>query len=135
MKKFLLSSYAVAVLAAGPAVAADLAVKAPVYKASPAAPVFSWTGFYIGVNPGFASSRTKITDADGWWAGSPLHEYTNWGFAGGGQIGFNYQTGGLVYGIEADLDWLGTKKTYGFDYDCHDQGTPGNTGIMPCVNI
>jgi outer membrane immunogenic protein len=34
------------------------------------------------------------------------------GFAGGGIVGFNLQAGSLVYGIEADLSWLGNKSAY-----------------------
>ena len=53
MKRFLLATVALAALSA-PAAAADLATKYPV-KAIPA-PVFSWTGFYIGANVGLRMS-------------------------------------------------------------------------------
>ena len=48
MKKLALTAVAIFALFAGSASAADMAVKAqPV-----AVPVFSWTGFYVGVNAG-----------------------------------------------------------------------------------
>ena len=47
MRKFLIGCIALTTLIAGPALAADLPVKAPAYKAPPVA-VFSWTGFYVG---------------------------------------------------------------------------------------
>lgn len=101
MKKFLLSSVAaLGLVAAGAASAADLPsrkgpVVAPVY-----APVFTWTGFYVGANAGYGwgnvnagtvfNNRTvNIDDLDG--------------FVGGGQVGYNYQMGQFVVGLEADI--------------------------------
>jgi opacity protein-like surface antigen len=54
MKKLLLASAALAALIAGPAVAADMPVK--VYKP---APVYSWTGCYIGGNGGWTYARSE----------------------------------------------------------------------------
>ena len=101
MKNYLLSGVAaLGLLAAGAASAADLParkgpVMAPVY-----APVFTWTGFYVGANAGygwgnvnagttFATRTVTIGDTDG--------------FVGGGQIGYNYQMGQFVLGLEADI--------------------------------
>ncbi|HSV23009.1 MAG TPA: hypothetical protein VLJ17_08270, partial [Xanthobacteraceae bacterium] len=42
--------------------AADLPVKAPVYKAPIAVPVYNWTGFYVGANIGGAWSNITLTD-------------------------------------------------------------------------
>jgi outer membrane immunogenic protein len=47
MKKLLLISASCVALASGSAIAADIPVKAPVYKAPPA-PTYNWTGFYVG---------------------------------------------------------------------------------------
>ena len=46
--------------AAGPAVAADMSVRAPVYKAAPPAVVtaYNWTGCYVGAQAGYAWGRT-----------------------------------------------------------------------------
>src|ERR1700741_1060191 len=60
MRKLLLVSAALAALVGSPARAADMA--APVYKAPPApAPIFSWTGFYIGLNGGYGWGHDPVT--------------------------------------------------------------------------
>ena len=59
MKKFMVGSIAFAAVAAGPAMAADLAVKRPVYRAPPPVAVFTWTGCYIGAHGGFGWGRDK----------------------------------------------------------------------------
>jgi outer membrane immunogenic protein len=91
MKKFLLSSAAAAALVlTAPAFAADMATRAPVYKAPYAAPLFNWTGVYIGGHGGY-----------GWGDASGLN--TSGGF-GGGQIGANWQVApNWVWGVEADV--------------------------------
>jgi outer membrane immunogenic protein len=66
--------------------AADLAVKAPPMLAAP----FSWTGVYLGVHGGYGWTTTDGLKANG-------------GFGPGGQIGYNFQTGNFVFGIEADI--------------------------------
>src|SRR5215831_4735448 len=48
MKKILLATVALSTLIAAPAMAADLAVKAPMYKAPPPVYFYSWTGCYVG---------------------------------------------------------------------------------------
>ena len=62
MRKFLLAGTAVAVvMAAGSAGAADLS--RPVYKAAPPPiPVFSWTGWYVGVHVGGAWGTKEWQD-------------------------------------------------------------------------
>jgi outer membrane immunogenic protein len=90
MKKFLLSGVALAVLVATPALAADMATRGPVYKAPAAAPLFNWTGFYVGAHAGYGWGETTFVDTDGWF--------------GGGQLGVNYQFApNWVWGVEADL--------------------------------
>ena len=76
-------------LFAGPAFAADVGTKAPAYRAPPLAPVFSWTGLYVGVHGGYGSSDSQGLDLKG-------------GF-GGGQVGYNYQINNFVWGIEGDI--------------------------------
>jgi outer membrane immunogenic protein len=94
----------ISLLLAGPAFAADLAVKAPVYKAPPPAPVYNWTGFYFGANGGYGWSPYSNQLAD------PTNTFPFGGLApkggfGGGQIGANWQwpTTQIVLGIEADI--------------------------------
>ncbi|HEY1945057.1 MAG TPA: outer membrane protein [Roseiarcus sp.] len=93
MKKFLLAALLAGV--ATSAFAADL----PTRKAPPAPapvympPVFTWTGFYVGVNGGgaFANGGRDFGDPDGGEVG--------------GTVGYNYQLGQIVLGVEADWDW------------------------------
>ncbi|RTE92573.1 MULTISPECIES: outer membrane protein [Bradyrhizobium] len=92
MKKALLASACLFALAA-PASAADLAArpytKAPV---APLASVYNWTGFYLGIVGGGA------------WEASSGDPKMQGGFVGG-TAGYNWQTGNVVFGIEADGAW------------------------------
>jgi outer membrane immunogenic protein len=120
MKK-LATAIATSALIATPAFAADMAVKAP----PPApAPVYSWTGFYLGGNIGASFGRAKtdfnadpftITFAGssgslGGFAGSAITEPS--GFIGGGQIGYNWQLSAIwVAGLEADFQGADEKDS------------------------
>src|SRR4051812_19165961 len=79
------------------ATAADMPVKAP-----PApAPVYTWTGCYIGGNIGWAKVSTHFDDSvlgdDGRLSRS--------GFAGGGQFGCDYQfASNWVFGVQGMID-------------------------------
>ncbi|WP_298243638.1 outer membrane protein [uncultured Bradyrhizobium sp.] len=92
MKKVLLASACLFALAA-PASAADLAArpytKAPV---APMASVYNWTGFYLGIVGGGA------------WEASSGDPKMQGGFVGG-TAGYNWQTGNVVFGLEADGAW------------------------------
>jgi outer membrane immunogenic protein len=68
----------------------------------PAPPPFSWTGFYIGGNVGAAWTHAEVQDIFGNSFSNSQHAV----FAGGGQVGANYQWNWLVVGVEADFDWL-----------------------------
>jgi outer membrane immunogenic protein len=99
------------------AVAADMPVKAPLYKS--AAPLQNWTGFFIGANAGAGWSResyatvpggTLITDpfdgSLGWF--QSFTGSSTAGVSGGGQAGFNWQTSNtLVLGVETDIQYYG----------------------------
>jgi outer membrane immunogenic protein len=103
-----------ALLASMAARAADLPpAPAPMPRAPaayiPAPPPFSWTGFYIGGNVGVGWPSGSITDSFG-------GNYNTGGsavFAGGGQVGGNYQFGSFVAGVEADFEWLANNKNSG----------------------
>lgn len=100
MNKFSIAAGAGLALIASAAVAADLPRRtAPVAPAFTAAPVFTWTGFYAGVNAGYGFGNPK-------GAGSAVWDNTN-GFVGGGQIGYNQQFNQFVLGIETDLQGTG----------------------------
>lgn len=82
------------------AVAADL--RRPVYKAPPLlapAPVYSWTGFYVGGHAGYGWSNFSGDDPAG---GEPAKAK---GWLGGVTVGYNYQINAFVIGIEGDYSW------------------------------
>ncbi|WP_027575347.1 outer membrane protein [Bradyrhizobium sp. WSM1743] len=97
MKKVLLASACLFALAA-PASAADLAArpytKAPV---APIAAVYNWTGFYLGIVGGGAWQNASDIKMKG-------------GFVGG-TAGYNWQTGNIVFGVEADGAWADASDT------------------------
>jgi outer membrane immunogenic protein len=73
------------------------------------APATNWTGFYIGAHAGYGLSRIPgVYDEagdNGAFAINPK------GFVGGGQIGYNWQSGVWVYGVEADGTWGAMKRS------------------------
>lgn len=118
MKRLLLSSVALAGLTVG-AMAADLpSRRAPAPFV--AVPVFTWTGFYVGVNAGYGFSDRNNFGTINLPAGSVVNSAgTNGvltlnnagrgnrdGFIGGGQVGYNYQIGSFVVGLEADAQYI-----------------------------
>jgi outer membrane immunogenic protein len=67
----------------------------------PPAPVYNWSGFYLGANVGLGFGRSltnfsAITNSESQYLG-------NLGVLGGGQIGYNIQWDKLVVGAEADI--------------------------------
>ncbi len=102
MKKLLAAAVAAAALSAAPALAIDMPVKAPVYKAAPA-PMFNWTGFYVGGHVGYGWAFPEITESTtGTPVGNPPRPR---GILGGAQLGYNWQAGNWVYGLESDITW------------------------------
>ena len=98
MNKLAIAALALSAFAA-PAFAADLAVKAP----RVVAPVWSWNGWYGGFNVG--GSFGKASDSVS-FAGVPLATAGSQdlnGVIGGGQIGYNWQSGTWLFGLEADI--------------------------------
>jgi len=79
--------------------AADLAQRFT--KAAPLASVYSWTGFYIGGNVGGGMASSRFDDPC-WYCSSATP--TRGFFTGGAQIGYNYQLGAGLVGIEADVN-------------------------------
>lgn len=109
MKKLLLGIAGVIALVA-PASAADLAARP--YAKAPAmiAAVYDWSGFYIGANGGWGSSRKcwdNVTGAGVLIANEGCHNAT--GGVAGGQIGYRWQTGAFVFGVDGQGDWANLK--------------------------
>jgi len=122
MKKLLLASSAL--VFGGQVFAADLParmpLKAPVTTAVPS----SWTGFYFGGHVGGAWGTHDYSGGPaGDWAlssGTTTFAFLqanetpalkSKGFIGGGQFGYNYQSGNIVWGLEADGTWLSLKSS------------------------
>jgi outer membrane immunogenic protein len=117
MKKHLLAATALAGLLAAPtAFAADLPARTYTPPPAPVAavPIFTWTGFYIGLNAGYG---WNVNDSAVTVPGVGLVDVTgDDGFVGGGQVGYNYQIGSFVLGLEADLQYadLGNERDVTF---------------------
>jgi outer membrane immunogenic protein len=114
MRKTLLASASALVLSSSIALSADMAVKAPP-KLAPVAPP-SWTGFYAGLNAGYAWGNSDPSLIGSVTGLALLFNGTNGlpglkpsGFIGGGQAGYNWQTGQFVWGGEVDFDGLDAK--------------------------
>jgi outer membrane immunogenic protein len=90
-----------AMMASAPrADAADLSL-APLYKAPPpeVAPIYNWTGFYLGANGGGGWGHS-------FWNANATGINPSGGQAGG-TLGYNRQLGNVVFGVEGDVDWSG----------------------------
>ncbi len=73
-------------------------------------PAFSWSGFYVGGNLGGAWTNNSITDN---LHGLSFSNGNNAVFVAGGQVGFNYQAGNFVFGVEGDFDWAANNNNNG----------------------
>jgi outer membrane immunogenic protein len=114
--------------------AADMAMPATPAKAA-AAPVYQWTGCYVGLNGGGGAIGTNFNtsvDPGTYLGAADAAEVTNDGsgshdnsnFLGGGQAGCNWQTGTFVAGLEADFDYFhGTTNFY------------NNTNTLPTLGL
>ena len=86
-------------------------------------PTCNWSGYYVGVNAATSighdrAYETVALNPAGGGAGinNPLtdvwHTELPIGFMAGGQAGFNWQTGNLVFGGEADWNWSGQRDLF-----------------------
>lgn len=113
VKRLAISAVAAA-LSATTTYAADLPRRAvpPAPVAAPL-PTFTWSGLYAGVNAGFAQGRDTLKDLGSSDVASALGadkiNLKDQGFAGGGQVGYNYQLtpgNGVVVGVEGDAQYV-----------------------------
>jgi outer membrane immunogenic protein len=80
-----------------------------------------WSGLYYGINAGYSYNTLTVNDRD-YFDGLGDNSTRSNGAVLGGQVGYNWQTGALVYGVEADVDGLTNSKTdnnddsRGYDY-------------------
>jgi outer membrane immunogenic protein len=101
MKRAIVIALGLIGLAATSASAADLGRRMPTKAPVMVEPTFNWTGFYLGVNGGVGWARSSHTDAFGLSTGN----FNQNGGMIGGTIGYNWQSGPVVFGVEGDLDW------------------------------
>jgi outer membrane immunogenic protein len=129
MRHLLLAGIGAGLLAVGPVMAADMPVKA----LPPAAPIYSWTGFYFGGTAGvaFAEPRPRTLvffSPTGYFAlssttaidSASTQNISTSRFTGSVEAGFNYQVGNVVYGLEADYQFL------------HLNGSKTGSSLYPC---
>ena len=104
MKKILLASVGLLALGVASASAADIQrrqampAKAPVYVT----PVYNWTGPYVGIQGGYGWGTSDYSAP---FAGSSTPK----GGLVGGTLGYNWQMGQAVFGLETDLAWSGIR--------------------------
>ena len=81
------------------------------------APVFSWTGFYVGANGGYGFGKSSASDIALNGVAYPARNgsFDTHGGLVGGQIGYNHQFGNYVVGVEADFDFANVKGSYVID--------------------
>src|SRR3954468_13292533 len=90
---------AAAIAVSGAAGAADIGMRSQTYAPVPAS-YYNWGGFYAGVNAGYSWGHVTNSSID------PS------GIFGGGQGGFNWQTGQFVLGAETDMQISAADDTF-----------------------
>jgi outer membrane immunogenic protein len=110
----------------GAAGAADLPARTYTKAPPMAAPMYDWSGFYIGADGGGASSHECLTITS--VAGAPVAQnsegcHNATGGLAGGQIGYRWQAMSWVFGVEAQGDWAALKGS-----------NSSLTAIVPYIN-
>jgi outer membrane immunogenic protein len=104
MKTMLLGALGLVAFAFAPASAADLAAR-PYTKAFPpiVKAMYDWSGFYVGINGGWAQTgdRRSFTFPFPGFPDTQFGDYNAQGGTVGGQVGYRYQAGAWVFGLEA----------------------------------
>ena len=115
MRKLLSAIAGFAAIVATPAIAADMAVKAPPL---PPAPINSWTGWYVGGNVGYgwgsaqdalAIAQPSLNPALPLSTLAASNTYRISGVTGGAQAGYNWRVQNYLLGVEADFQGSGQK--------------------------
>lgn len=76
----------------------------PTYRAlSPVVGYYNWTGLYGGINGGFGWGDSS-------WD-SPAISTSPSSWTVGGTLGYNFQVGSFVLGVEGDFDWSDVKAS------------------------
>jgi outer membrane immunogenic protein len=141
MKKLATAIAAIALIGT-PAFAADMAVKAP--PPTPAPVPYSWTGFYVGANGGYAwhdqtvtfagnDFLSRINTCGGNLGGTcaPPISFDIQGGLGGLQGGYNWQFNPTwLLGIEADFDWADINGTGSNNFTMAGAPTPNAASFV-----
>jgi outer membrane immunogenic protein len=101
MKQFLLASVGLVAIGTVAASAADIPRRAAPPPPVVVAPVFTWTGAYVGINGGYGWGTSTFS------APFATGSFDVSGGLVGGTLGYNYQVGQGVFGLEGDIDWSG----------------------------
>ncbi len=106
MRKILAAAALLAIQSAG-AIAADLPTQTAYQSPVVVAPIYNWTGLYVGVNGGYGTGQQ---DPLGLFSDDfARFNYTMSGGMFGGTIGGQIQSGHVVMGLEGDIDWASMK--------------------------
>jgi outer membrane immunogenic protein len=102
---------------------------------APAPSAYDWSGFYAGVNAGYAWGETEGTDINGWLDFPDVESSFSTdgdGLTAGGQIGYNMQLDSLVLGVETDLSYLNVSgsETSSIASDNHIVSDDGYLGTL-----
>jgi len=121
---------AVGLTVASTTIAAAADLPARVYTKAPvAAQVYDWTGFYIGANVGVGVSRDPGSVVfNSSTPGGSSSVVGGAGVIGGGQLGYNWQAGNIVWGVEADFQGSSARDNRTCTLTClTSNGTEANT--------
>jgi outer membrane immunogenic protein len=105
--------------------AADMPIKAPRYVE----PAANWAGWYIGAHAGAAWQKTDVNTNSGFveccysFYPNPNASFSKTGFIGGGQLGYNWQHGNFVFGLEGDISGLSSRASSSFATYAVENGT------------
>jgi outer membrane immunogenic protein len=100
-----------AVALAGSAFAADLPSRAPPPVYIPPAPIFTWTGIYVGGQIGYGWGKSNTNFGDNFGDFFSLSSNSS-GVIGGAHVGYNLQLSQFVIGLEGDVDGTSLHKNY-----------------------
>lgn len=105
--RMILTGIAAAILLTAPLAAQAADLGRPRYEAPPpyVVPPSGWSGLYIGLNAGYMWGKAK------WSGGAGIFNVSPDGFIGGGTLGYNFQAGEWVLGLEGDIDYVSAKDS------------------------
>lgn len=120
MKRVLLTTVSIGVLGLlSPAFGADL----PIYSKAPAiaAPLYDWSGYYVGVFGGGGYGNHNLNNALGPAGNADFTvNYSSKGGLAGGEAGYNVQSGSYLVGVEGDAFWSNIKGDDNFALGSND---------------